>query len=155
MLSFEAYHAEMEAERKLAMRSKIRGDLEWWIHHNPSSFPNGPCASPTVTVRQLGAIMLPVLALFRDIPVPSLAIEGPGHFPPPVMATAHYESRPHRICFNTVYLISPDFQEIENTLKHELVHAWICWKGVRDDGFHGEQFKKKARQVGCEFSRKI
>lgn len=38
-------------------------------------------------------------------------------------------------------------REILGILKHELVHAWIDWKGL-EDGEHGPMFQRKMNEVG-------
>jgi hypothetical protein len=61
----------------------------------------------------------------------------------------------------TIYLkpemvIGVPFERIQNTIKHELVHAWVDWKGYPFDtetGGHGEHFIKKAIEVGVDFSK--
>ena len=92
---------------------------------------------------------------FGGIPRPIVSIKPANAFD---KANAHCIS-PHNIeepCaieFNRDYLRSASPQEIENTMKHELIHAWIHFKGITDSATHGHVFIMKAREVGCAVER--
>ncbi len=42
---------------------------------------------------------------------------------------------------------------LNEVLKHELVHEWIHWKGLKDNDEHGDIFKKKATEIGLNDRR--
>jgi hypothetical protein len=44
------------------------------------------------------------------------------------------------------YLEKSPREKVINTMKHEMTHAWLWWKGMKDD--HGDEFKKKLASVG-------
>ncbi|CAN5361506.1 hypothetical protein BH10ACI1_BH10ACI1_02750 [soil metagenome] len=39
------------------------------------------------------------------------------------------------------------YHQLVNTIKHELTHNWIYWKGIKMDDPHGEEFQSKLEQV--------
>jgi hypothetical protein len=50
------------------------------------------------------------------------------------------------IYLKKVFYQKANQKQLTNILKHELVHAWFCRKGVRVG--HDEQFRKKFKEVG-------
>jgi hypothetical protein len=51
-----------------------------------------------------------------------------------------------------------DINSLLNSLKHELIHAWIHWKQIpRDDEYdgHGETFFRKAIELGLDVSSEL
>jgi Zn-dependent protease with chaperone function len=58
------------------------------------------------------------------------------------------------VCLKRVWLNSASPEEVEETIRHELVHAWMDWKGLdkRDSMKHGPIFQAKAAEVGVPHS---
>ena len=46
-------------------------------------------------------------------------------------------------------------EEVENTIIHEMIHYWIWYKGIRDNGQHGDAFMEKMREINRRHGRKI
>jgi len=48
------------------------------------------------------------------------------------------------------YFRSASFMDVVDTVKHELVHVWVKWKGLYSDEFggHNEAFLRKAIEIG-------
>ncbi len=64
-----------------------------------------------------------------------------------VYAHAKYISRPHpHVIFSPRYLREQSRDHIEQTVKHELIHAWLKWR-KRPYG-HNETFIRKAIELG-------
>jgi hypothetical protein len=52
------------------------------------------------------------------------------------------------MCLKQDYLNRASASDVEQTIKHELVHAWLCWKGIFESHQHGPIFEAKARELG-------
>ena len=77
------------------------------------------------------------LTIFAKLPIPNipeLAIEPESHFSEPSFA-AHYHPDRILICFKDSYLQQADYLSLVNTMKHELLHAW-----VHQHNFHGDRY---------------
>ena len=57
-----------------------------------------------------------------------------------------HSGRPLQITISRRHLVRHDWQEVEHTMLHEMVHQWQAENGLRID--HGPTFRKKAREVG-------
>ena len=91
---------------------------------------------------------------FENMPCPPISIGKEQEFDAK-NAKAHYVSD------RKVIEISPKFahdflllNDIKNTIKHELIHAWTHWRGYypteNNDEWHGEWFLWKAHKVGVD-----
>ena len=129
--------------------------------------PGPPAATPINTGRRpaaprtefkqtyLDELCDSVLPLFGDIPRPTISIKPDNEFD---HANAHcvWAGTPEERCaieFNEEYLRNASTEELENTMKHELIHAWIHAKGIQETERHGHVFILKGREVGCEVER--
>jgi predicted SprT family Zn-dependent metalloprotease len=106
-----------------------------------------------VTHQELAKIYREAVKLF-DPPLlanPKLAICGGGHLDP--CTTAHYHASLNQICLNRYWVERGCVYGINgfrNTIRHELIHAWIYQHGIKDDRSHGREWTKKAIELGVD-----
>lgn len=55
------------------------------------------------------------------------------------------------IIFSPKFLYESKPSMIRNTMKHELIHAWLNWKGKPYS--HNKEFFRKAIEVECDITR--
>lgn len=116
-----------------------------------------PVTKPEFDQAYLDQLCDSFLHLFGDIPRPTVLIKSADVFD---NANAHCRysrsaAEPCTIEFNDEYLRLASEQAVENTMKHELVHAWIHSKGITDSATHGHVFITKGREVGCDVERYV
>lgn len=46
-------------------------------------------------------------------------------------------------------------EEVEDTIIHEMIHYWIWYKKIRDNGTHGDAFMTKMREINRQHGRRI
>src|SRR5437868_2118558 len=62
-------------------------------------------------------------------------------------------AKPQAFYNGNIHIMTSHGSKLTNTLKHELTHAWVHWKGYPPDprvGGHCEHFMRKAEEVGCD-----
>src|SRR5689334_4027917 len=86
----------------------------------------------------------PLLRLFNNMPCPKILIN-------PRMEYAAWAYGYERIEFQISYVLNATFEQIEGTMKHELVHIWMSYNRMDDNDScnHGPIFQKKAKEVGA------
>ena len=84
-----------------------------------------------------------LLYLFNYMPAPKVLIN-------PRMNADGCCSQDGRIEINIKFALRGNYDELEQLMKHELVHHWMFWQRLdyKDNFNHGARFQKKAKEVG-------
>jgi hypothetical protein len=109
--------------------------------------------TPDTSVYELTKLRDSCLSLFDKKPLkstPSVFIEEDDHFDS-TTTRAHYHTAENQICFRKGYLDKGTPQQWVNTMKHELLHAWIHQHDFRGDRAHDDLFKAAAELLGIEW----
>lgn len=93
---------------------------------------------------------------FEGMPKVPVYISGEGDYVEPNLRAYYHPKK--KIIVVARDWASPErpIKNIRNTVKHELIHAWLHWKGIDglpeflDDGQHNEYFVQKALEVGVD-----
>ncbi len=106
-------------------------------------------APPAKTEQALQALCRKFLPLF-EIPEPKVSIQPPDVFRGggTGRVVAHFVRAQYAIEINSEYLARATASDLADTMKHELIHAWIHQKGIYQSDCHDETFCQKARSVG-------
>lgn len=97
------------------------------------------------------------LSLFHKKPlktIPPIFIEPDEHFKNSKLpyVYAHYHTSKDVICFNEKYIKeNPTPQSLLDTMKHELLHAWIHQHNFNGDRAHDDLFKATAELLGINW----
>src|SRR5437667_2266648 len=70
--------------------------------------------------------------------------------------SSNVEGKP-MIIVNPKWVRKASYLKMENTIKHELIHAWLSWKGTHEninDG-HGELFMRKGMEIGLDVKHTV
>jgi len=91
-----------------------------------------------------------MLPLFDDMPQVPVLVEDNAVFHREPFPAAIYSSP--NIIINPPYARTCSFDQIQDTICHELIHAWLEWKGLLGTGefldeHHSEWFVKKALEI--------
>ncbi len=106
----------------------------------------------TVDLHYLRLVLRAVLPLFQPRYAPLLTVPTLDIFPAFLFhgEIAHYRPSSNQICFNENYL-NRVASEIENTMKHELLHAWLHQNGFGNEvDCHGPHFRAMAKYLGIK-----
>jgi hypothetical protein len=96
-----------------------------------------------------------LLYLFDHMPAVPVQVKHDDYFLRKPGVLAFYRPRTKQIVVKPDYLRDAQMPDVIDTLKHELIHAWLHWKGIDefgeflDDG-HSEWFIKKALEIGVD-----
>lgn len=93
------------------------------------------------------------LSLFQKKPlknIPPIFIEDDDHFSKPIIL-AHYHTSKDAVCFRKGYLETATAQSLADTMKHELLHAWIQQHDFKGDRAHDDLFKATAHLLGINW----
>jgi hypothetical protein len=116
-----------------------------------------PVPPPIIDENYLRTLCRSLLPLFQDIPCPHVYIRPTEYFSKSVLAWCRLSRRntdqPCTIEFDADYTSDASEVSILNTMKHELIHAWMCFQGITEPNDHGHVFIMKAREVGCDVGR--
>jgi hypothetical protein len=76
---------------------------------------------------------------------PSRAISGQSAL---AFFNSNYDGK-QAIVVNPKYVVEATFIDMVDSVKHELIHAWVHWRGIGDDvaAGHGEPFIRKALEL--------
>lgn len=92
------------------------------------------------------------LYLFDYMPAPKVYVLSDDHYPCTEKSVAcAFDNKLIFVREGYRNQSSPD--ELKRTLKHELIHSWLAWKGLRDDETHGTLFKRKATEINLDDAR--
>jgi hypothetical protein len=103
----------------------------------------------TVDLQYLHLVLKAILPLFKPAPAPLRVIPTLHILPPSMFKNAIAYYKPETICFNDQYLNRTP-EQIENTMKHELLHAWLHQYGFRTGDSHGIHFRVMATYLGVK-----
>jgi hypothetical protein len=129
------------------MRGKV---LEWYNEHPHPFFIPKPVHSAKLD--DLIKLRDSCLTLFDKQSlkvIPDVAIEPDTHFRVP--ALAHYHTGRNLICYKASYLESGDYTSFIDTMKHELLHAWIDQHNFSGDRGHDDVFQAAAHLLGIQW----
>ncbi|HKY44954.1 MAG TPA: SprT-like domain-containing protein [Pyrinomonadaceae bacterium] len=104
-------------------------------------------AADTKVFQDIADAMLP---LFDNMPQVVVLVEDNAVFHQEPFPAAVYSSP--NIIINPPYARTCSFDQIQDTICHELIHAWLEWKGLLGTGefldeHHSELFVKKALEI--------
>jgi hypothetical protein len=91
-----------------------------------------------------------MLPLFDNMPPVTVLVEDSAWFHREPYPAAVYDNP--NIVINPVYARTCSFDEVQGIICHELIHAWLQWKGLVGAGqhldqHHSELFVKKALEI--------
>ena len=104
-------------------------------------------AADTKVFQDIADSMLP---LFDNMPQVVVLVQDNEAFHHEPIPAAVYS--PPNIIINPPYARTCSFDQIQDTICHELIHAWLHWKGLLRDGellddHHSDLFVKKALEI--------
>jgi hypothetical protein len=115
--------------------------------YNPRSSQGLRLATNTKLLQAMADVMLP---LFDNMPRVLLVVRDDEafHTYPQPLAVYSYP----RILINPTHPSTSSFNDLKGTICHELIHAWLNWKGLDRKGefldeHHNEWFIKKALEI--------
>lgn len=129
---------------------------------SPIAFPSPP-PSVLTDLERLTRLRDSCLHNFHKKPlkaVPSIAIKSIEHFSKP-LTLARYEPPQNVVCFKDEYVKEASYDELADTMIHELLHAWLNQHGPQgenktwadqQDNPHDQYFEMMAQQLGIEFN---
>ena len=121
----------------------------WHDSHYSSAVPTP--SQPLTMLEQLTRLRDSCLSLLDKTPlkdIPLIVTRPKSYFLE--LAHAQYESIGNLICFNESYLETATPEQLVNTMKHELAHAWLHQHGYDQENWHGPHFQIVAKLLGIE-----
>ncbi len=140
-----------------------RPDVLQYPLHPPGETNTSPPPKPPIpsqsSVDDLTKLRDSCVALFSRKPlksIPPVYIHGDTHFTQIIpdihfaarLPNAHYEVSGNIICFREGYLHTATPAQLINTMKHELLHAWIHQHDFDGDRAHDDIFKAASELLG-------
>lgn len=94
--------------------------------------------------------IIPPISIHSDDHFTVIGIIPDPNFAPP-LPNAHYEPSRNIVCFREGYLKTATAGQLVNTMKHELLHAWIHQHDFSGDRAHDDIFKAACELLGIQW----